>query len=1173
MKGFTWKSKKKAQYKHNDEYYWEDDVWETEDGTGVEAESSANIIETDAQASEYASREWYETNEANDEELNYEEDITYAEGAYEEDTTYEAGVEYGDGTAYEAEVEYGDSTAYESEVEYGDGTAYEVEVEYGDGTAYESEVEYGDGTAYESEAEYGDGTAYESEVVYGDGTAYEVDVEYGDGTAYEAEVEYGDGTAYEAGVEYGDGTAYEAEAEYGDGTAYESEVEYGVGTAYEAEVEYGDDAVYETEGEYGDGASYGEEGIYTADSEYAGYETGGEYGVYTDDTEGTVYEWDEAYEDSMAYEEEDTYNPTLFGRITQYLREMGIVDKVLMGAGMLILTVGIITGISILSVRMVQEQVEDFTAVGSQLANIDVIGGSGLLAVADAKMAKIAAANAVASMEEEEEEVEEEEEEGYTEEEYNRHVTIALNMVSIQKDLKIKFINADNDKLVANIPFKVLVTIPSGATTDWSDDDMDGIIYKKGLEPGTYKIELQKLEGSAYEDYTFPGQAISAEVKKEVAYKKVDIGNEIKKESEVNAAKEDTEKKDTTVESTLTDSVTWVESTAVATTYTEVNKANIPDPLALVWTGRFMRLAQVQIEEGQDPNPTASISASTKSIKVGDAPVTLSAVIEPDSGTVGSFTWTSSNPSAATVSSYGSATATVTAVAPGITNITFSVGVDHQVSGGNATRTTTLTGTCTVTVTDSLTAGTITLAPSPITMAKGTAGTVQITPANFTQGKTLTYSVVSNRSDIATATVAADGKITVTAVAVGEAIITATANYTSPDTPLVTPAMATVTVKVLDQKAITLDKSALTVYMETTQKLTATLVNNLTSDPQLIVASSDTNVAEVTVSGKEITVTPKNPGSTTLTVSYTENNETIQVTCAITVKPHPRSDIATLLKDKDGNQLYVLENDQYREAHYADYYTDSKFFIKGDPKYTGWQTLDGKVYYFDEAGNKVTGEQIIQGAKYNFASDGTLVVGTGSLGIDVSKWNGSIDWNAVKNSGISYVIIRCGYRGSSAGALIEDPKYRTNIKGAAAAGLKVGVYFFTQAVDVNEAVMEASMVLDLISGYTISYPVFLDVESSGGRADAIDKETRTAVCKAFCETIKASGYTSGIYANKNWLTTKIDAAQLSSYKIWLAQYAAAPTYSGRYDLWQYKSTGRVSGISGDVDLNLSYLGY
>ena len=99
------------------------------------------------------------------------------------------------------------------------------------------------------------------------------------------------------------------------------------------------------------------------------------------------------------------------------------------------------------------------------------------------------------------------------------------------------------------------------------------------------------------------------------------------------------------------------------------------------------------------------------------------------------------------------------------------------------------------------------------------------------------------------------------------------------------------------------------------------------------------------------------------------------------------------------------------------------------------------------------------------------------------------------------------------------------------------------------------------------------MEPSGGRADSISSETRTAVCKAFCQTIQGAGYTAGIYANKTWLETKLDPGALSAYKIWLAQYASAPTYAGRYDLWQYRATGKVSGISGNVDMNLSYLGY
>ena len=197
--------------------------------------------------------------------------------------------------------------------------------------------------------------------------------------------------------------------------------------------------------------------------------------------------------------------------------------------------------------------------------------------------------------------------------------------------------------------------------------------------------------------------------------------------------------------------------------------------------------------------------------------------------------------------------------------------------------------------------------------------------------------------------------------------------------------------------------------------------------------------------------------------------------------------------------------------------------------------------------------------------------GAGVLGIDVSKWNKDIDWEAVKEDGVKFVIIRCGYRGSKTGALVQDPYFVQNIEGATAAGLKVGVYFFTQAVTEMEAVEEASMVLALTEGYSLSMPVFIDTEGSGGRADSLNVTERTAVCKAFCDTIEASGVTAGIYASRNWYQTKLKDTTFDSYVKWLAEYRNEPAYKGKYDMWQYTSSGSVNGIEGRVDLNLSYL--
>ena len=278
------------------------------------------------------------------------------------------------------------------------------------------------------------------------------------------------------------------------------------------------------------------------------------------------------------------------------------------------------------------------------------------------------------------------------------------------------------------------------------------------------------------------------------------------------------------------------------------------------------------------------------------------------------------------------------------------------------------------------------------------------------------------------------------------------------------------------------------------------------------------------------------------------------------------------LKDRNGARLYYKEGDFYREATAADYEGHDVFYRKKESvsyRYTGWQTIGGKRYFYDKNGNPVTGDQIIQGVKYSFREDGSLDGGN-VMGIDISKHNGTVDWNAVKNAGVEFVILRCGYRGSASGVLVEDEKFRTNIKGATAAGLKVGIYFFSQAVNEMEAVEEASLTLSLIKGHKISYPVYIDVEAANGRADGLSAAERTKVVKAFCETVRDSGYTAGVYSNKNWFAEKMDTGAFGNYRIWLAQYTESPTYTGRYEMWQYSSRGTIPGIKGDVDLNICY---
>lgn len=201
-------------------------------------------------------------------------------------------------------------------------------------------------------------------------------------------------------------------------------------------------------------------------------------------------------------------------------------------------------------------------------------------------------------------------------------------------------------------------------------------------------------------------------------------------------------------------------------------------------------------------------------------------------------------------------------------------------------------------------------------------------------------------------------------------------------------------------------------------------------------------------------------------------------------------------------------------------------------------------------------------------------------GIDVSVWQGNIDWVKVKNSNIDFAIIRAGYRGyGEAGTLVEDSMFSKNILGAKSNNIDIGIYFFTQAITEAEAQAEAKFVINLVKKYNINlkYPIVIDTEESSvnpnGRADGLDISTRTKVIKAFCKTIQNNGYTPMIYASKYWLMYKLDMSKLSNYDVWLAHYITKTDYKGSYTMWQYTSSGSVNGIAGNVDKNYCYKQY
>lgn len=190
--------------------------------------------------------------------------------------------------------------------------------------------------------------------------------------------------------------------------------------------------------------------------------------------------------------------------------------------------------------------------------------------------------------------------------------------------------------------------------------------------------------------------------------------------------------------------------------------------------------------------------------------------------------------------------------------------------------------------------------------------------------------------------------------------------------------------------------------------------------------------------------------------------------------------------------------------------------------------------------------------------------------IDVSEFQSNINWTKVKASGINYAIIRVGGRFGVSGKIYEDSKFSTNIKNAIASGIQVGVYFFTQAVNIKEAIEEAHFTINKIRGYSVTLPLYIDTEwLDSGRHNNITRRQRTDVCRAFCEEVKKAGYTPGVYASTSWANNNLYMSDLP-YSIWIAQYYKECQYKGSYDIWQYSSTGSVPGISGNCDMNILY---
>ena len=266
----------------------------------------------------------------------------------------------------------------------------------------------------------------------------------------------------------------------------------------------------------------------------------------------------------------------------------------------------------------------------------------------------------------------------------------------------------------------------------------------------------------------------------------------------------------------------------------------------------------------------------------------------------------------------------------------------------------------------------------------------------------------------------------------------------------------------------------------------------------------------------------------------------------------------TMYESQEGSAIY----DNYWRFIYASY-----ILVGSPPDYELYKIVKEVPRHEYDLENFYIEEQ--DDVMYYHSDDGAR---ESYVAIDVSSFQSSIDWEAVKADGVDAVMIRVGYRGyGSEGKLVIDDMFVEHIEGATAAGLKVGVYFFSQALNYNEGVEEARFALAAIREYNITCPVVIDtelIEADGARTEGLDVAARTDGIVGFCETVKEAGYTPMIYANRNWYVQCLDMRRLGEYKLWLAHYVNQPDFPYEFTGWQYTNEGSVDGISGSVDMNV-----
>lgn len=241
---------------------------------------------------------------------------------------------------------------------------------------------------------------------------------------------------------------------------------------------------------------------------------------------------------------------------------------------------------------------------------------------------------------------------------------------------------------------------------------------------------------------------------------------------------------------------------------------------------------------------------------------------------------------------------------------------------------------------------------------------------------------------------------------------------------------------------------------------------------------------------------------------------------------------------------------------------------EGEKEANSWRYKEGKPIQGKEK-RSITERRSDAWSEQNgsFVNDrGEVIKGAVKKGIDVSEWQGDIDWNSVKNSDVDFAIVRCGYAGNY--SKYDDFKWKQNADACTRLGIPFGTYLYSYATSVEDARSEAEHVLRLVEGYDLSYPIYYDMEDSS--TVGVGKQKLAEIAKTFCDIISAHGYEVGVYANKYWWTTYLTDPVFEQWEHWVAQYNSVCTYNGDYRIWQCASDGKVPGINGNVDINFEF---